>query len=72
MDTKKIWVTILKVLLLVISGVLLFGSIIWGPLFSTWPAGNDKMIPLSFISGIIFIVILIWLFRSTKKEGAKS
>lgn len=58
MNTKKNILTILKILLLVISGIILFGSIMWGPLFSSYP-GVDSMIPISFISGFIFIVILI-------------
>lgn len=58
MNTKKNILTISKVLLLVISGVILIGSILFGPLFSNYP-GVDAMIPISFISGIIFVVTLI-------------
>lgn len=58
MNTKKNILTVVKILLLVISGIILFGSIMWGPLFSNYP-GVDSMIPISFISGFIFIVILI-------------
>jgi len=58
MNTKKNILTVVKILLLVISGMILFGSIVLGPLFSNYP-GVDSMIPISFMSGFIFIVILI-------------